>query len=88
MSENDEEVLIAMLNSDNVEDINLALGIVNNMESNRNLLIKLKPDDILDITNELTESKWYKSLLIAGGACYYRKDLKGDIPLRFKRGNE
>jgi len=86
ISENEEDTLIAMLNSDNEDDINLALGIVNKMESNKRLLNKLV-DDRHGATWE-ENIKWYKSVLIAGGSCYYRKDLKGDIPLRFIRGNE
>ena len=86
ISESDEEVLIAMLNSDNEDDINLALGIVNKMESNRRLLNKLMPDNYNYTISD--SSKWYKSILTYDRACYYRKDFKGDIPLYFIRGNE
>ena len=85
MSESEEEVLIAMLNSDDEGDINLALGIVNRMESNEILINKLMPDDILDAARDFSESKWYKSAWITKRACYFRKDLKGNIPLEFKR---
>ncbi len=84
MSENDEEVLIAMLNSDNVEDINLALGIVNNMESNRRLLNKLVP---IDGTTFEDNIKWYRSVLLTSPSVYFRKDHKGK-GFHFKRGNE
>lgn len=68
-----------MLNSDDEKDINLALRIVNELPSNRNILNKLIPiEDCYD-----DRVKWYRSNNII--TMYFRHDFKGNIPLYFNR---
>lgn len=80
----DEDVLISMLNSDNENDINLALGIVNGMESNTNLINKLIEDRHGATWEE--NIKWYKSTILTSPS-YFRKDYKGK-GLLFRRGKD
>ena len=87
ISESEEDSLITMLNSNNEDDINLALSIVNKMESNRILLIKLITNDYDDDWNNRSSCKWYKSLY-GGKATYYRKDHKGGSLIFNRRHDE
>lgn len=65
------DALVSMLNSDNEDDISLAVGIVNEIESNKDILNKL--------WNDKNSIKWHKSSIAwpSNKTYYFRIDGKG-----------
>lgn len=76
----EENSLVQMLNSNDRNDVNLALAIVNKLPSNRDILNKA-------ISDSCSHNRWYKATWL-NGANYFRHDGKGDGPLCFVRHPE